>query len=188
MAAVQEPAPVADGGFDRRIVKTADLGVRSGDVKGSAEEARRVAERFGGGAMGSRVYSGSGPVSAELVLSVPSGEFEAALDELRGLGERVTTETVEGQDVTEEFVDLESRERNLLAAERSLLTLYDRAQSVNDALSIERELTIIRGEIEQVQGRMQYLQQRTAYSQITLSIQPVVQPAKPPPAWSPAHV
>ena len=75
----------------------------------------------------------------------------------------------------------------LLAAEHSLLELYDRAQSVNDALSIERELTNIRGQIEQVQGRISYLEKRTALSQITLSIQPVSTP-KPQPAWDPARV
>jgi hypothetical protein len=112
---------------------------------------------------------------------------EKALEELRGLGKEVTTDTVRGEDVTEEFVDLESRERNLLAAEQSLLELYDRAQSVNDALSIERELANIRGQIELVQGRIQYLEERTATSRITLSIQPVARPA-PPPAWSPARV
>jgi hypothetical protein len=90
--------------------------------------------------------------------------------------------------VTEEFVDLESRERNLLAAEQSLLELYDRAQSVNDALAIERELANIRGQIEQVQGRIQYLEERTATSQITLSIQPVAGPTPPTPAWDPARV
>ena len=126
--------------------------------------------------------------TAELVLLVPSPEFETALGELRGLGKKVTTDTVSGEDVTEEFVDLESRERNLLAAEQSLLELYERAESVNAALAIERELTIIRGEIEQVQGRMQYLEDRTASSRISLSIEPLSRPAPPPPAWSPARV
>ena len=96
MAVGQESGPITDGGFDRMIVKTAELGVRGEDVRGSAEEAGRVAERFGGEVLSSRIYAGSGPVTADLVLSVPSGEFEAALDELRGLGERVTTDTVEG--------------------------------------------------------------------------------------------
>jgi uncharacterized protein DUF4349 len=170
---VQEPGQVTEAVFDRMVVKTAELGVRSRDVRGSAEEARRVAERFGGEVLSSRVYAGSGPVSADLVLSVPSDEFEAALDELRGLGERVTTDTVEGQDVTEEFVDLESRERNLLAAEESLLELYDRAESVEDTLTVERELTDIRGQIEEVQGRIQYLERRTATSEIVLHLEPV---------------
>ncbi len=179
MAVVQESGMVTEQVFDRMVVKTAELGVRAEDVRGSAEEARLVAGRFGGEVLSSRVYAGSGPVSAELVLSVPSGEFEAALDELRGLGNRVTTDTVEGQDVTEEFVDLESRERNLLAAEESLLALYDRAESVEDTLTVERELTDIRGQIEEAQGRIQYLERRTATSEIILHLEPVV--TAPPP-------
>ena len=187
MAVVQEPGPITEGVFDRLVVKTAELGIRAGDVRGSAEEARRAAERFGGEVLSSRVYAGSGPVSADLVLSVPSGEFEAALDELRGLGNRVTTDTVEGQDVTEEFVDLESRERNLLAAEESLLALYDRAESVEDTLTVERELTDIRGQIEEVQGRIQYLERRTATSEIVLHLEPVA-PAPTGEPWSASAV
>ena len=189
MAVVQDSGTEAltEGGFDQLVVKTAELGVRSGDVRGSAEEARRVAERFGGEVFSSRVYAGSGPVTADLVLSVPSGEFEAALDELRGLGGKVTTDTVEGQDVTEEFVDLESRERNLLAAEESLLALYDRAEDVEDTLTIERELTNVRGQIEEVQGRIQYLERRTATSEIVLHLEPVVT-APPRQDWSPSSV
>jgi hypothetical protein len=178
---------VAQQDFDRKIVKTAELGIRAEDVRSSATRAQQVAAQFGGSVLSSQIVRGDGPVSADLVLLVPSPEFEKALDQLRGLGKEVTTDTVRGEDVTEEFVDLESRERNLLAAEQSLLELYDRAQSVNDALSIERELTNIRGQIEQVQGRIQYLEERTATSRIALSIRAVARPT-PPPAWNPARV
>ena len=176
----------APGNFDRKIVKTAELGVRAEKVRDAAASAQQIAADFGGSVLSSQI-EGDGPVTADLVLLVPSPEFEAALDELRDLGKKVTTDTVRGEDVTEEFVDLESRERNLLAAEASLLELYDRAESVNAALAIERELTAIRGEIELVQGRIQYLEDRTASSRISLSIQPVARPAQPP-AWSPARI
>ena len=174
--------------FDRKIVKTAELGIRAEDVRGSAARAQQVAAQFGGSVLSSQIVRSDGTVYADLVLLVPSSEFEKALEELRGLGKEVTTDTVRGEDVTEEFVDLESRERNLLAAEQSLLELYARAQSVNDALAIERELANIRGQIEQVQGRIQYLEERTATSQISLGIQPVARPTTPPPAWNPARV
>jgi hypothetical protein len=85
-------------------------------------------------------------------------------------------------------VDLQSRERNLLAAEQSLLDLYNRADDVQDALSIQRELTGIRGQIKQVQGGMQYLKQSSDTSQVSLNITPVASPPKPPPAWDPALV
>jgi Domain of unknown function (DUF4349) len=90
--------------------------------------------------------------------------------------------------VTEEYVDLQSRERNLLAAEQTLLDLCNRATDVEDALSIQRELTVLRGQVEQVQGRIQYLDQSTQTAQISLNIRPVASPPKPPPAWDPALV
>lgn len=189
----QSASQILPADFDRRIVKTADLGLRAEDVRASAAEAQQVAARFGGSVLNSQISQGTGKedrVYADLVLTVPSQEFENALADLRGLGKKVTNDSVAGQDVTEEFVDLESRERNLLAAEGSLLDLYERANSVDDTLQIQRELTAIRGEIELVQGRIQYLEERTAFSQITLSIQPVASPSPPPkqPAWDPGEV
>jgi hypothetical protein len=180
--------PAALGDFGRKIVKTADLGLRSKEVRQSAARAQQVAATAGGTVLSSQVYRSDDSVTADLVLSVPSEEFERVLDELRSLGEKVTTDSISGQDVTEEYVDLESRERNLRATEESLLRLYDRAENVEEALSIQRELTTVRGEIELVQGRIKYLDQRSAYSQITLNIQPVTSPPPPKPTWDPGEV
>ena len=179
--------PAALGEFGRKIVKTADLGLRSEEVRESAARAQQLAAAAGGTVLSSQVYRNGDSVTADLILSVPSGEFERVLDELRGLGQKVTTDSVSGQDVTEEYVDLQSRERNLRATEESLLRLYDRAENVEEALSIQRELTTVRGEIELVQGRIKYLDQRSAYSQITLNIQPVTSPP-PKPTWEPGEV
>jgi hypothetical protein len=128
---------ISQQGYWRNIVKTADLGLRAEDVRAAAATAQRLAARFGGSVLSSETYRGDGAVSAHPVLSIPSPEFDAALDELCGLGEEVTTDSVRGEDVTEEFVDLQSRERNLLAAEQGLLRLCDRAEDVEDALSIQ---------------------------------------------------
>ncbi len=189
---VQSSAQPLPQTFDRKIVKTANLGIRSEDVRGSAAEAQQIAARYGGSILDAQVTQGTSredSVYASLVLSVPAEEFESALAELRGLGKRVTDDSVAGQDVTEEFVDLKSRERNLLATEKSLLELYNRARSVEDTLTIQRELTVVRGEIELVQGRIKYLENRTAFSQISLSIQPVVTPKpNPKPSWDPSAV
>ena len=180
--------PASLGEFGRKVVKTADLGLRSKEVRESAARAQQVAATAGGTVLSSQVYRNGDSVTADLVLSVPSEEFETVLDELRGLGQKVTTDSISGQDVTEEYVDLQSRERNLEATEESLLRLYDRAGTVEEALSIQRELTGVRGEIELVQGRIKYLDQRSTYSQITLNIQPVTSPPPPKPTWDPGDV
>ena len=180
--------PAALGDFGRKIVKTADLGLRSEEVRQSAARAQQVAATAGGTVLSSQVYRSDDSVTADLVLSLPSEEFERVLDELRSLGEKVTTDSISGQDVTEEYVDLKSRERNLRATEESLLRLYEKAGNVEEALSIQRELTGIRGEIELIEGRIKYLDQRSAYSQITLNIQPVTSPPPPKPTWDPVEV
>ncbi len=180
--------PAALGDFGRKVVKTADLGLLAEEVRRSAARAQQVAATAGGTVLSSQVYRSDDSVTADLVLSVPSEEFERVLGELRSLGEKVTTDSISGQDVTEEYVDLESRERNLRATEESLLRLYDRAENVEEALSIQCELTGVRGEIELVQGRIKYLDQRSAYSQITLNIQPVTSPPPPKPTWDPGEV
>ncbi len=176
----------SSGEFDRKIIKTADLGIRAENVREVASEAQRVTDDFGGSVLESRVDRGGDFVSADLVLSVPSPEFEEALDELRALGEEITNDAVRGEDVTEEFVDLESQERNLLAAEESLLNLYEDVENVNEALAIERELSGVRGQIETAQGRIEYLENRTSSSQITLDILPTASPVEV--AWNPATV
>jgi len=180
--------PATLGDFGRKVVKTANLGLRTEEVRQSAAQAQQITVTAGGSVLSSQVYRSDDSVTAQLVLSVPSEEFERVLDDLRSLGEKVTTDSISGQDVTEEYVDLKSRERNLRATEESLLRLYDRAQNVEEALSIQRELTTVRGEIEMVQGRIKYLDQHTAYSQITLDIQPVTSPPPPRPAWDPGDV
>jgi len=101
--------------FDRRIVKTAELGIEVDNVREGAAEAQQVAARFDGSVLSSQI-EGDDWVSADLVLTVPSQEFEGSLKELRKLGKKITTDAARGEDVTEEFVDLKSRERNLVAA------------------------------------------------------------------------
>src|SRR5919199_6850299 len=146
----QSAAPIPQDEFGRKIVKTAQLGISSKNVQGEAARAQQVAARFGGTTLSAQTYRSDNATYADLVLSVPSEQFEDALGELRGLGMEITTDTVSGQDVTEEYVDLQSQERNLLAAEQALLDLYNRADDVQDALTIQRELTSVRGQIEKV--------------------------------------
>ena len=194
-ASGSDAAPLRSGsgkdtqrGFDRKVVKTADLGIKSGDTRKSATEAQRISAEYGGSVLSSRTSRGDGAVSARLVLVVPSPKFEKALAALRKLGGEITTDTVKGEDVTGEYVDLKSRERNLLAAEKSLLKLYDKAKSVEDTLKVQNELTDIRGQIEQAQGRIQYLERNTSSSRISVNIQPVAGANASLANWDPARI
>ncbi len=100
---------------------------------------------------------------------VRAENFDQAMAALHNLADDVRSESTSGQDVTEEYVDLNARLTNLQAAEAQLLKLMEQAGDVSDILAVQQELVQTRGEIEQTKGRMQYLEQSAAMSLIQVT-------------------
>ena len=164
-----EPAPrsaLPDVGA--RIIKTADVSLELGadGFQDSFHEAIATAERHGGFVLSTSVQ-GQEARSGRIVLRIPSVAFEAALGELKDLGE-VRSETVSGEDVSQEFIDLEARIRNLRAQESVLLGLMDRAKTIAGTIRVQNELQSVQLEIEQLQGRLRFLEDRTSLSTISI--------------------
>ena len=203
----QRAAPVAAGAsqpsalpdtsaqiLDRMVIRTAQLAVEVGDMEQALAQARSIASRGGGFVSASNTHvekvNDQDRMVADLTLQVRSDAADGALSDLRALG-RVTSETSGSQDVTDEYVDLDSNLRNLQASESAILKLMDRATQIQDVLSLQRELTNVRGQIERIQGRKTYLERRTDMATITLSLRPPpAQDSKPIAggAWDPFAV
>lgn len=163
-------APGAQSSFQRMIVKTADLSLQVDDVtKAEAALRARIVEL--GGYVASMQSSGTdGYTSIQVSFRVPADRFDTALSGAEGLAKKVLSRGISGEDVTEEFVDLESRTRNLEATRDRLLKLLDQATRIDDTLQVNQALTDIQGQIEQAKGRIQYLRQSAAISTINVSL------------------
>ncbi|HVF53484.1 MAG TPA: DUF4349 domain-containing protein [Actinomycetota bacterium] len=164
------PSAAQIDGLSASIIKTADIGleVDRDDLGASMQKARAVATRNGGYVTSTYVDSsnkGFGSISVR----VPAENFEKTLGDLEALGE-VTSESIEGRDVTQEFVDLEARLRNFSAQESVLLDLMSEARSVEDTIRVQRELQGVQMSIERLRGRIQYLEDQTTLSTITIQI------------------
>lgn len=105
---------------------------------------------------------------AHIVLRVPTDSYQSLLTEVENQGV-VTRRKMSGQDVTEEYIDNESRLRNRTAHEERILDLYEQAETIEDLLKLESELSRIRESIEVLEGRQQYLEHVT--STVKLSIE-----------------
>lgn len=151
---------------DQKVIKTADIEVEVGkeDVDDAVQDAIALAEQHGGFVLSTTLHEDE-RATATVAIRVPSEEFEAALGGLKDVG-KLLSETVQGRDVTEEFVDLKARLRNLEAQEAVLLRLYDRAQTVVDTIRIQREVQDVQLEIERHRGRLRFLEDRTSLSTI----------------------
>jgi hypothetical protein len=106
-----------------------------------------------------------------MTIRIPAGKFAAALDEIRKTAGRVVTEQVKGQDVTEEFIDIEARLRATRALELQFMEIMKRATSVEEALNVQRQLASVRGDIEKIEGRKRFLENQASLSTIKLRVQ-----------------
>jgi len=165
--------------LDRMVVRTAFMVLESENPDAVAFKVRFEVESLGGYVESMRVSSREGRRYAEVTVRVPEEKFFDAMDKMRALG-RVLEEQVRGEDVTERYVDLEARLRNLKAEEEWLLKAVERAKTVEELMMIERELWRIRGEIEKIEGQMRYLERRVEYSSISIVVKQPPTPPLPP--------
>ncbi len=153
----------------RMVIRTASMTVRVDKPEAHAEQVLALAKEVGGFVVDSSSNGGHGWESVGATLRVPASQFDATLARLRGMG-AVTHEQIQGQDVTDEYVDLGARVANQRRLEQRLLALMDGAASVKDALEVEKELARVRGEIERAEGRRKGIEDRVSLSTITLTL------------------
>jgi hypothetical protein len=152
------------------VIETATLDLRVGHGRfGQAmDAASQVATRLGGfvsrrSSSGTRVHDG------RLVLRVPVRHFNPARQAIEGLG-RPTDESVVGQDVTQQFVNLDARLGNLASQGRALRRLMQRTETVSDTIRVQGVLQNVELQMEEIQGQLIYLRNRAAMSTIAIHV------------------
>ncbi|HEY0371530.1 MAG TPA: DUF4349 domain-containing protein [Thermoanaerobaculia bacterium] len=169
-------AVAAEPAVPRMIVRTADVRIIVADTSKSVDAVTKAVEGAGGYVSGSNIWREGELLRAKLTLRVPADKLTSTLAAIRAQAKRVETETIASEDVSQEFVDLQSQLRNLDATETELLELLKVARvnskKASDVLEVHEQLTLIRGQIEQTRGRMRYLSQVTSMSAIALDVVP----------------
>ncbi len=174
----QENVSAANPSAGRMIIKNADLLLQVEDTDVAIDRTTQLVGDLGGYIISSRTwykpYHEFNLKYATLTIGLPVDQFERALNRLRGLAVEVLDETASGEDVTDQYVDLQSQMTNLEATRDRIKTFLDDAKTVDEALRVNQQLSEIEGQIEQIKGQMNYLKDRSAYSTITVNFEPVL--------------
>lgn len=182
-------SPLTGAQIGRMVIKNAELRLLVSDSDQAVDRALQAIGDVDGYVVSSRVwYEMTNTVNykyATLTISVPASQFESALRRFRAIALKVLDENASGQDVSSEFVDLQSQLTNLQATRDRIRSFLADATTVDESLRINQELATIEAQIEQVQGRMNYLENRSAFSTITLTLEPDIPPATPSPSPTP---
>ncbi|MGB8981367.1 MAG: DUF4349 domain-containing protein [Anaerolineales bacterium] len=174
---------------NRMIVKNADIRLTVKDTDVAIDRATQVIADAGGYIVSSRVwyqdYYGNNLKYATVTVGIPVDQFERVLIRLRDLAVRVVDESATGDDVTDQYVDLQSELTNLEATRARIQEFLKDAKTIDEALRINQELANIESQIEQIKGRMNYLSDRSAYSTITINFEPEFPVLTPTPTATP---
>ncbi|MFQ5922090.1 MAG: DUF4349 domain-containing protein [Anaerolineales bacterium] len=165
---------------DRVVIRTANLSIVVPEPSASVQEIADLANELGGFVVSSNVFQtffSEANVSADrasITIRVPAERLDEALEAIKDGATEVQSENTSGQDVTQEFTDLQSRLRNLEAAEVQLLEIMSSADETEDVLQVFENLRRVSEEIEVIKGRIQYISESARLSAISVELIPDV--------------
>ncbi len=157
----------------RRVIQNASLtlSVPKGAFEDAVDQARSIATAAGGFVTSSSARQGADErlVRGMLVVRVPQRSYAQVMTQLAKLG-KVEAREESGQDVSQQYVDLEARERHLEAVERQLLSFLEKTTTVADALVVQDRLDQVQLQLEEVRGQLRYLDDQTSFATISLTV------------------
>ncbi len=158
---------------ERMIIYNGTLSLVVDDTLATERMITGQVEQWEGYIASSDSYAvGNGLMRVELSLRVPAEQFNEAMNWLRSLSKDIRQDSVSSSDVTEEYVDLQSRLKALEAKAERLEELMEKAEDTEAVLAVYRELSSTQQEIEQIKGRMRYLERRSAMASIDVTLIP----------------
>src|SRR5712671_3862889 len=164
------PSPSQEDLADRKMIRTSSLEMVVQRPTEVGEKIRALAEREGGFLVSSEMRGEQDATGGSLTIRVPAARFEEVRAEIRKLGLRVESETIEAQDATRQYVDQDANLRNLRAEEAQYLRVLKQAQTVKDTLEVSEKLSDVRGQIEQHQAEFNALSKQVETVALTVSL------------------
>jgi hypothetical protein len=154
----------------RQVIRTGSIELAVRDTRETIQEIRDIVAQAEGMISYSYVYEmRENQYGANLTLRIPSPRFDPIMSRLEELGKSTNVQTGL-DDVTMQYVDLESRLNNQQAQEARLVEILEMAETVEEVLEVEKELFRVRGEIESMTAQFNQLSDQISYSTIEVSL------------------
>lgn len=121
---------------------------------------------------GSTYYGYSGTRNANMTIRIPAAQLDDFLNTISGIG-NVIRRSENEDDITLTYVDLESHKAALLAEQTSLLELLEKAETVEDIITLQSRLSDIRYQLESMESQLRTFDNKVDYSTVYLNIDEV---------------
>jgi len=155
--------------LDRKLIRNGTLHFRTKAVKATKTEIEKQVKALHGYISNESQNDYDNGLSYEQTLRVPAAHFDTLIQKIETLAQHIDNRTINTDDVTEEFIDVETRLITKKDLEKRYRELLAKGRTVEELLSIERELSNVRGEIESMEGRLNYLKNQVGFSTLVVT-------------------
>lgn len=165
-----EPEKVRPEVINKKIIKDGRLGLQVDNLESAKQKIDSLVKSAGGYYANENLKNSDNQSGYELVIRIPVVNFERFVGSAEKGSSKILYKEIQARDVTEEFVDLESRlnsKRNSLARYNEIMK---KANSVKDIIEIEESIRVLQEEIESTQGRLRYLNDCVDFSTLNMTL------------------
>ncbi|GAB3164950.1 DUF4349 domain-containing protein [Telluribacter humicola] len=161
----QEAAPQK---IERKIIRKGRIWFETNDATRTRQLIDKNIHDFKGYISNDEVDKREERVNYSLTVRIPSENFELFFDSISKSTSLFVNKSIDAEDVTEEYIDVEARLRTKKELESRYKVLLQRTGNVQEILAIEKEMGTLRSEIESIEGRFRYLRDRIAFSTVQI--------------------
>lgn len=155
--------------YDRKLTKTGTLRFESSDLDNTKQAVHRIVSELNGYISNENSSESAGHTEHSMTIRVPAEKFDELVLKLESSASKIDYKSIDVQDVTEEYIDLDTRVKTKKEVEARYRELLKRAVNVEEIMKIEEQIGNIRTEIESAEGRLKYLSNQVKYSTLTVT-------------------
>lgn len=154
----------------KKIIKDGRMGLKVNDLERTKGRVDSLVKSVEGYYANENLNNSDWESSYNLTIRIPSSNFERFIDALEQGDGEILYKEVDARDVTDEFIDLETRLKNKRAYIKRYTELLQKAGNVKEMLEIQEKIRRLEEEVESTTGRLKYLSDQVDYSTLRLSI------------------
>lgn len=156
---------------DKKVIRNASLSLVVNKIEKAIDDIKSIADSALGFVQNSSVYdAGDNKKGGNITIRVPSKSFDETVKSIKNIAIKVSRDDVNADDVTERFVDMEVRIKNMKAEEEQYVAIMKRAVKIEDVLNVAQRLADVRTRIESMEGQLNYLARQVEMSTINISL------------------
>jgi hypothetical protein len=159
---------------ERKLIKNGDLSFETSDVKKTKTTIDAICKELNAYTSNENQSNYGERLQYNQTIRVAADKFDLLIQKIEANALKVENKSINTQDVTEEFIDVEARLKTKKELENRYREILKQAKTVQDIVSIESQIGSVRAEIESMEGRLKYLNSQVSYSTLNVSYYEVI--------------